>query len=328
MASDIDDEDTASEPMSNWKPITPADLYTYLAIFFVMGLAPLPRLCDYWNTTASHDSMVQNRWIAAHMGRDRWLQIHAALAYTFTTFMDGVNRTAQYFYTPASHVSVDETLILFKGRYLRRQHIRGKPKATGLKLYALADSEGYVWAFEIYTGTKKTTVEIVEEFAVRLDSAHPDKDWIFFVDSYYGSWQLAQVLMDMGVYFVMLCSTARPSWLFKDWLVKGAQQGVTRFVTWNEECSAICQKDRKPVCILTNAYRSDCARYASKQNPAKSRWMSAANHAYNQYMHGVDLADAYLQRFMPRHKNRSWKKPLFWGLSRKLQITPILYGTS
>ncbi len=38
-------------------------------------------------------------------------------------------------------------LILFN-----RQHIQGKPKATGLKLYLLADNNRYVWDFWIYQG--------------------------------------------------------------------------------------------------------------------------------------------------------------------------------
>jgi len=47
-------------------------------------------------------------------------------------------------------VTIDETLILFKGKYRYRQHIKGKPNSTGLKLYALCDKAGFMWDFWIY----------------------------------------------------------------------------------------------------------------------------------------------------------------------------------
>ena len=47
-------------------------------------------------------------------------------------------------------IAIDETLILFKGRYKYCQHIKGKPNSTGLKLYGLADIVGFLWKFWFY----------------------------------------------------------------------------------------------------------------------------------------------------------------------------------
>jgi hypothetical protein len=47
-------------------------------------------------------------------------------------------------------VAIDETLVLFKGRYKYCQHIKGKPNSTGLKLYGLADIAGFLWKFWFY----------------------------------------------------------------------------------------------------------------------------------------------------------------------------------
>ena len=58
-------------------------------------------------------------------------------------------------------MSVDETLLLFKGKYKYRQHIRGKPNATGLKLYILADNTGYIWHFWMYAGHQGINSNII-----------------------------------------------------------------------------------------------------------------------------------------------------------------------
>ena len=57
-------------------------------------------------------------------------------------------------YTPHQAISVDETMIGFKGRLGWIQYMPKKPTKWGIKAWAMADSKsGYVWNFSIYTGT-------------------------------------------------------------------------------------------------------------------------------------------------------------------------------
>jgi len=46
--------------------------------------------------------------------------------------------------------------------------ILGKPHPNGIKLYILADENGYVYDFWIYRGTQKTIPEIVMDFVKLL----------------------------------------------------------------------------------------------------------------------------------------------------------------
>ena len=57
-------------------------------------------------------------------------------------------------YVPNREISIDETMIGFKGRLGWIQYMPKKPTKWGIKAWALADSKtGYVWNFSIYTGT-------------------------------------------------------------------------------------------------------------------------------------------------------------------------------
>jgi hypothetical protein len=53
------------------------------------------------------------------------------------------------YWNPFQHLAVDEGMIPFKGRYVGRQHIRGKPHATGkTKKFILFSSSNYIWSLQ------------------------------------------------------------------------------------------------------------------------------------------------------------------------------------
>ena len=52
----------------------------------------------------------------------------------------------------SEHVSVDELMIRFKGRTLLKQYNPMKPIRREYKLWCVADNDGYVYKFEVYTG--------------------------------------------------------------------------------------------------------------------------------------------------------------------------------
>ena len=55
-------------------------------------------------------------------------------------------------YYPPEHLTVDESLILFKGRLLFKQYIKTKRARFGIKFFELATAEGILLDFIIYQG--------------------------------------------------------------------------------------------------------------------------------------------------------------------------------
>lgn len=62
-------------------------------------------------------------------------------------------------YTLEKNVSIDESMIPFKGRLIYKQYIPNKPHAWGIKAFVLADSvSGYTYRLRIYFGTQTDLV--------------------------------------------------------------------------------------------------------------------------------------------------------------------------
>jgi hypothetical protein len=54
------------------------------------------------------------------------------------------------YYSPTEHLTVDEIIVLFKGRVVFKQYILKKHKHFGIKVYKLCDSEGYTYDMRVY----------------------------------------------------------------------------------------------------------------------------------------------------------------------------------
>lgn len=67
-----------------------------------------------------------------------------------------INNMFKEDYTPDQHVSVDESLMKFRGRLSYIQFNKSKRARFGIKFFKICESKtGYSSGFEIYTGKKK-----------------------------------------------------------------------------------------------------------------------------------------------------------------------------
>jgi len=90
------------------------------------------------------------------MTYDRFCDLKSIVRYNVTWLVGYINAKFKLAWRVGHIVTVDETIFPFKGRCFFKQHIRGKPDATGLKVYLLCDESCYCFSFWIYwTETKK-----------------------------------------------------------------------------------------------------------------------------------------------------------------------------
>jgi hypothetical protein len=216
------------------------------------------------------------------------------------------NKNFKRYWRPYSHVSVDEGLICFKGRFQHRVHIRGKPDATGLKIYGLADEKSYLHAFKLYEGQHETVHEIVEELVDELPSSH----YKVYADSWYGSDSLAFLLLQKGFYFTLACGKNRPSEVFGDYLDVGLAKGQCRYLQSKQDPSLIglSHHDRAKCHFLTNM------QLPRMTENHKFESIPATVDDYRQYMGLMDRIDRGALKAAWPHRNKRWTLAFFWHL--------------
>ena len=161
------------EKYAHWDEVTTEELLAFFGFMIFMGLVRLPALHDYWKK----DEIYNYNPIASRISRDRFFELQRYLHFANNSQLSargtpGYNKLGkvqpvitslliQFEDTYYLHrdVSVDEAMIPFKGRSSMKQYLPLKPVKRGFKVWVLADTNGYVGAFDVYSGKKANAVE-------------------------------------------------------------------------------------------------------------------------------------------------------------------------
>ena len=149
------------------KKIGENEVLAFLGIVFIMGFHKLPRIRDYW----SQDKNLFTLVVADTMTRDNFYRLFTNIhlvnnatmpskdspdyskLYKVHDFSHLLKRNFQRNYSLGVCISVDETIVKFKGRSPIKQYEPIKPTKRGYKVWVLSESTtGYVFNFNIYTG--------------------------------------------------------------------------------------------------------------------------------------------------------------------------------
>jgi len=109
-------------------------------------------------------------------------------------------------YYPGKNLSIDESMILWRGRLIFRQYKQGKRHKFGIKLYILAEPNGLNLKIMIYTGQKLSQLEQphsnshTENVVINLMEGKLFKGHSLYMDNYYNSVNLAQTLLSKNTY--------------------------------------------------------------------------------------------------------------------------------
>ena len=106
-------------------------------------------------------------------------------------------------------VSVDESIISYKGRLSFLQYMPKKPNKWGMKAWVLAESDtGYTWNFILYTGKQEKRpagvplgTHVVTELLKKLHG----KGYHVYFDNFYTSPTYASCCSPLGLAAVVHC---------------------------------------------------------------------------------------------------------------------------
>lgn len=219
--------------------------------------------------------------------------------------------------TPERDISIDESLLLYKGRLSWRQYIPSKRARFGIKSFLLCESSsGYIWKMVIYTG-KDTLLEnkynylpISSQIVMTLIQDLLGKGYCLTTDNFYTSPQLAELLVTNRTDTYGTLRLGRkdvPSNLKTTKLDRGSIIGYQR--------GKVCTfkwKDKKDVAVLSTIHNIEMVDLVKKNKTAKK---PKAILDYNHTMGGVDRADQHLTDYpISRKRGKKFYMKIFLHL--------------
>nr|CAH7713912.1 unnamed protein product [Callosobruchus chinensis] len=160
-------------------------------------------------------------------------------------------------------MSVDESMILFKGRSSIKQYNPMKPVKRGYKIWCVADQKGYVSKFEVYQGKNEelekefSSCGLGERVVLSLTKMYLGQSRILYFDNYFTSTPLLEKL---HVNSTLACGTIRsnrkefPKALAED---KSLTRGDFDYRYSNKNIGIYEWKDNRVVHLATNFHGAE-----------------------------------------------------------------------
>lgn len=318
-----------------WYALTREELRVSLSLLLLQGIVQKPNERMYW----SRNRLVETPVFGEIMSRNRFELIMRMLHFVDNMTIENCEGHPQphlrkiwpvyqallekyrTLYVPERDVSVDESLLLFKGRLSWKQYMPLKRARFGIKSFLLCESSsGYIWNSVIYTG-KETNIEISSEEAATFGMATKvvlkllepllDKGYCVTTDNFYTSPELVDFLLKRSTDIYGTTRATRkdlPPGFAKAKLKKGEMVAFQR-----GKCLAVQWMDKKLVTVLSTVHSAEMARFIDKMG--KETLKPEVILDYNHTMGGVDRADQMLASYsVPRKRKKISYKKIFQHL--------------
>ena len=326
---------------TEWSDVTIPELKTWLGLMLAMGIVQKKgRLGEYWST----HWLTQTPGFNDTMPRNRFLQILRYLHFVdnedvsidktnkmwkVQNVLDYLNKRFRAAYCPRRELSIDETMLKFKGRLSIKQYIKIKPIKWGIKIFTLAEAKtGYVLNLLPYagkredTGVGKTTQTVLDVGKHYLNKGHQ-----YFTDNYYTSVELMTKLQAKNT---LSCGTVNSNrvGLPKDMkktcpAVKKLKRGES-LKRMRGRMLAVTWMDTRAVNLLCNLPGclgdADVQRRDKRGGAEITVSRPCAIQLYNSFMGGVDLSDQRVSTYRRHMKSLTWYLQVFFHL---LQLSGV-----
>lgn len=290
--------------MKKWVDTDRDEMWTFFGLMFLTGIVHKGQLQDYWST----DEMIATPYFPKHLSRNRY-----QILLRFLHFADNdapsdtdklwkIRHVYDYFLekfrsniTPKEHLSLDEGMLAWRGRLSLKVYNPLKPDKYGIKGYILCESDsGYVWKYDMYHGTGSTLKEIV----TNLLSGTENKGHSVYMDNYYNSVELTQLLSQYGTHAVGTIRQNRGG--PKDLYTAACNQDRGQQVyAYTDEGNTMVSHwmDKKVVNMISSKHTGNMQESRKRNRAGELVYKPECVLEYNKFMGGVDKADQMIKYF-------------------------------
>lgn len=309
-----------------WIPTTKNELRVFFAIIILQSLIKKPSHWLYWTKR----SILETPFFGRVISYKRFCQLKQNLHFCDNSTYNAethpnpklnkiwdiytdLNKKFQSLYNLERDVTIDESLLLYKGRLGWIQYIPKKRARFGIKTYMLCEaSSGYIWSSIIYTG-KDTVFDddykhlpVSSRIVMSLMKPLLNKGHCVTTDNFYTSPTLADLLLANRT---DTYGTMKPN-------RKDLPSGLKKKLKKNEviayqrgKALAIKWRDKRDVCLLSTVHNPEMV---SVERRGEKVMKPKLVQDYNNTMGGVDRADQHLADYpLTRKRGKKYYKKIF-----------------
>ena len=302
-----------------------------------MGTITVNNLQEYWSqnfnskipffgTIFKRERFMQIFWML-HLHQtnpgDQSLRNRTQKVSNYLNFLD---TKFQECFVPSREISVDESVVGFKGKISFLTYNPNKPTKWGIRIYVLADANsGYIYSILPYYGsfTSENLVRpdlpvssrIVLQLCQKLLDGNPgSKGYHVFTDRYYTGLPLAKELLKLKIHLTGTMQTNRK--YIPDSIKKPIFGDDKTFACRFQNFLLLAWKDKR---VATTLSSWDVSGTEPINRRVRGGDIQIVNKPhvivnYNKYMGGVDRADSYTASYCFLRKSvKCCRRNFFWG---------------
>lgn len=300
---------------NSWRDVSCDEMRKFIRLIFSMGLMSLPSYKKYW----SKDFLYKNEHFSSIMTRERFESILRFFNFgekpkfdedrlsKIRMIIDHFNETMLELITPEKNLSIDESMMLWRGRLIFRQYIKNKRHKYGIKFYELCTHDGLVLSAEVYGGqgfNDENNLGQTAAIVLKLMQPYLHKGYHVFTDNYYNSVALTEFLSSKGTYITGTLRKDRkgnPKRVISTKLKKGQ-------MVWRSkgDVSVSKWKDKRDVLMISNSHVPKMISATNRKGKEKQKPNMVKD--YNDSMSGIDRSDQILSYHSGLRKTLRWYK--------------------
>ena len=315
-----------------WKPTTKDEMKGFVALQIEMGMNWRYDYKLHWSTRD-----VSPGGFGRVMSRDRFVLLQSFVhfcdnekqvdrgqagynpLFKVQQLLDLTLPTYQLCYQPGRDLSIDESMVKYKGRLFFRQYMPAKPTKYGIKDFVLAEANtGYCLNVITYTGKdtfSRQDCPLTSQVVLQLLDGFDNAGHIVYMDNFYSSPDLFVQLQRKGI---GACGTAcinrrnMPQQLKPENLK--LKCGDDPIFMRSDNIVAVAWQDVKRVtCLSTVHTNNTCDKIIRQKGNPAGRMLDkpVLVEEYNAKMGGVDQLDQMLVSYAYPHKSTKWYHAMY-----------------
>ncbi|XP_040195336.1 piggyBac transposable element-derived protein 4-like [Rana temporaria] len=311
-----------------WEPVSKEDIWKFLGLILLQGVVGKPLQRWYW----TKNKLLATPFFGTIMSEYRFSLIMKNLHFTNNEDFDEATHPApklkkiwevfqmiitnfQQAYVPDRDISIDESLMAYKGRLSWIQYIASKRARFGIKSYMLCESTtGYIWNSIIYTGKGTQFNPRYSDYGMATSSVlsllEPllNQGYCVTTDNFYTSPELYEFLLKNKT---DAYGTARANRRDLPCMFSKKKLKTGEMVAWQKgKMMAMRWRDKKDVCLMSTVHTTSTAMVHTRGGKDVKKPQLVID--YNNTMGGVDRADQAMT-FYPamRKQQKKYYKKIF-----------------